>query len=101
MMASMSVDLSHPFGPRMVLRSGWPPPGARSLRPQSSGDPGIVGVPGIQPEVDFDLRLHHHGHPDPGPVENLSAMEAARRDSLHGIRVRTSFPAMRGSAPNR
>ena len=66
----------------------------RNTRLQTSRDPGIVGVSFVQPGVAFNLGLHHHGHPDLGPIEDFGAVERARRDSPYGI-ARNGSASMR------
>lgn len=52
---------------------------------QASRHHEIESGPGIQPVPAFNLRLHHHGNPDIGPIINLGAVESPRRNPQYGV----------------
>src|SRR5215472_362128 len=55
---------------------------------ESANHPGVHGASVVQPGIaDFDLRLHHHWHPDLGPIEEFGPMKIISRNSEHGERL--------------
>src|SRR5215471_3669 len=55
---------------------------------ESANHPGVHGSSIVQPGIaDFDLRFHHHRHPDLRPVEEFGPMKIISRNSEHDERL--------------
>ena len=60
--------------------------GRRDLWLEPTDYPGIPGVPLVEPCIALDSRLHHHGHPDFGPVKELGTVEIRGGHAEHSVR---------------